>query len=156
LIDRHREAQPDHSYTLTFRSATTFRSNGVITPLPRPDLVFGSLLNRWIAFTSHRLRDLPDDQLTVFLMHHLIIAGYQTETAQYKGKQGVSEVGFTGTVTFDVLRVSEHLHKREAAIEMAQRRDYVWFARTVSLLADFAYYSGVGRKATKGMGMVWR
>jgi CRISPR-associated endoribonuclease Cas6 len=154
LIERHRETPPESSHTLTFRSATTFRSNGLITPLPRPDLVFGSLLNRWIAFTAHRLRDLPDDQLMQFLTHHLNIGSYQTETAHYKGKHGVTEVGFTGTVTFDVLRASEHLHKREPEIERALRRDYIWCARTVNLLADFAYYSGVGRKTTNGMGMV--
>jgi len=156
LIERHQQVAPSQMQTLNFRSATTFRSNGTIMPLPRPDLVFGSLLNRWIAFTSHRLRDLPDDQLMMFLTHHVVIGGYQTQTALYKGKNGSQEIGFTGEVSFELLKTSEFLQKREPALEKVLRRDYVWFARTVNLLADFAYYSGVGRKTTNGMGMAWR
>ncbi|MBK8024595.1 MAG: CRISPR system precrRNA processing endoribonuclease RAMP protein Cas6 [Chloroflexi bacterium] len=155
LIDRNREGEPAWSHTLTFLSATTFRSSGLVLPLPRPDLVFGSLLNRWVAFTSHRLRDLPDDQVMVFLTHHILISGYRTETAPYKGKQGSIEVGFIGEVTFELLRANDHLKKREPALEATLRREYVWFARTVNLLIDFAYYSGIGRKTTNGMGMAW-
>ena len=154
LIERHQSVMPAQAHTLNFRSATTFRSNGAILPLPRPELVFGSLLNRWIAFTSHRLRDLPQDQLMVFLMHHVVISSYRTETALYKGKKGVTELGFTGEVTFEVLPRSEFLRKREPTLEAALRREGIWFARTVNLLADFAYYSGVGRKTTNGMGMI--
>ncbi|NUQ04761.1 MAG: CRISPR system precrRNA processing endoribonuclease RAMP protein Cas6 [Anaerolineae bacterium] len=155
LIDRNREVEPARSFALTFRSATTFRSSGVVFPLPRPDLVFGSLLNRWIAFTSHRLRDLPEDQVMVFLTHHIVISGYRLETATYKGKQGSTEAGFVGEAAFDLLRASDHLKKHQPELEALLRRDFVWFARTVSLLVDFAYYSGIGRKTTNGMGMAW-
>lgn len=152
FVERHRNARPPCEVTLQFLSPTTFNSMGANTPLPLPPLVFGSLLSRWIAFTDHRLRDLPDNQLDAFFEHHISIIRYSTATEQIRGKARRSVVGFSGEVCYEIHRKSTHLQKHQPELEALLRREHRWFARTVGLLADFAFYSGIGRKTATGMG----
>lgn len=154
LIERNRSAQPTKHLTLRFRTATTFRSLGVNSPLPRADQVFGSLLSRWITFTTLKLRDLPHDQVMAFLQYHLFVSRFDARTELYVFKDGGKEVGFIGDVNFEIVRRSDALGRSSVEAERLIQQHYIWFARTVNLLADFAYYSGVGRKTTWGMGMV--
>lgn len=72
LFDQHRHSEPMDRLKVQFAAATTFRSNGVNVPLPLPSLVFGSLLSRWQAFTSHQLLAMPYDQVEAFIQHHII------------------------------------------------------------------------------------
>lgn len=154
LIERHQVARPNDRVILHFCTATTFRSQGVNIPLPNPDHVFSGLLKRWIMFTAHRLRDLPDDQLSAFIQYHIVISRFNLSSTLYRFKNGGKEVGFIGDVTYDLLHRSEYLEKHEPNLEAALKQDYLWFARTINLLADFATFSSVGRKTTWGMGMV--
>jgi len=154
LIDQQRQAYPPKSLTLHFIAPTTFRSQTVNMPLPLPTLVFGSLLTRWTNFTSHRLRDLPKHQLDAFIAHHLLLSRHDVRTEMIRGKQGGKEIGFIGTATYELIRKSDHLTKHDPELEAFIQAEHVWFARTLGLLADFAFYSGVGRKTTTGMGMV--
>lgn len=153
LIDRHTQARPPQRLTLAFHTPTTFRSQGVNMPLPLPSLVFGSLLSRWIGFTAHRLRDLPQDQLDAYIAHHLLVSRYEMRSDLVRGKQGGKEIGFIGEVRYEVSKKSDHLKKHDSALAALLRAEHPWFARTMGLLADFAFYSGVGRKTTTGMGM---
>lgn len=153
LIERHSVSQPETHLTLAFLSATTFRSTGVNVPLPRPDLVFGSLLARWEQFTQHRLHDLPHDQLEVYIRTHVVVSRFDARTAIYQFKQGGKEIGFTGAVTFELLPKSDYLLKQDRDVELLLRRNAMWFARAMHLFAEFAHFSGVGRKTTTGMGM---
>lgn len=153
LIERQRQARPPESIRLRFITPTTFRSNAVNLPLPLPHLVFGGLLTRWTQFTPHRLRDLPQNQLDAYIAHHLVLSQYQLQTILVRGKQGGREIGFVGEVTYDLLRVSDHLHKHDPELEALIQAQSVWFARTIGLLADLARWSGVGRKTTTGLGM---
>lgn len=154
LIERHAAGRPQNRVTMRFVTPTTFKSQGVNLPLPLPHLVFESLLSRWTAFTSHRLRDLPHDQLTAYIAHHIVINQHNIHTALVRGKNSGKEVGFCGDVTFELLRRSDQLKKHDAALANLLQGQGMWFARTVNLLAEFALYSGVGRKTTTGMGVV--
>lgn len=148
-----RQLIPPTHLTFNFVTPTTFRSQSVNMPLPLPALVFGSLLTRWTMFTPHRLRDLPQDQLDVFIAHHVVICQHALQTALIRGKQSSKEIGFTGQVTFELLPESEHLQKHNPDLEAHIQREYRWFALTLALQSDFAFYSSIGRKTTTGMGM---
>ena len=154
LIDRQANSTPAKMIKFSFLSPTTFRSQTVNIPLPTPSLVFGSLLARWMNFTSHRLRDLPQDQVTAFIQHHILISQHNIRTQLVRGKQGGKEIGFVGEVMYELAHKSDYLGKHEPELEAMLRDEHVWFARTIDLLADFAMYSSVGRKTTTGMGMV--
>lgn len=154
LIERHTPAKPATKLELTFASATTFRSQRVNLPLPLPSLVFGSLLSRWTAFTSHRLRDLPHEQLDAYIDHHVLLSRHEVHTTLIRGKQGGKEIGFVGSAGYELARRSDHLLHHAPELENLLQQEGIWFARTLGLLAEFAFYSGVGRKTTTGMGIV--
>lgn len=154
LIDQHRHIFPMEQITFRFACATTFRSHGVNLPLPLPSLVLGSLLTRWDKFTNHRLHQMPREQVNAFIAHHVLLSRHRIETALYRGKQGGKEIGFVGEATFDLVKKSSHLGTQEPETEGLLQQEYLWMARTINLLADFARFSGIGRKTTSGMGMV--
>lgn len=154
LIDTHRQAVPPRRMTLRFAAATTFRSNAVNMPLPLPHLVFGSLVTRWQAFTQLQLRELPAEQMDAFIAHHVLLSRHNIQTALYRFKDGGKEVGFAGEATFELARTSAHLLKHNPVLERLLQAEYPWFCRTLGLLADYARFSGVGRKTTAGMGMM--
>jgi CRISPR-associated endoribonuclease Cas6 len=129
LVD---QASVRHQVCLHFTSPTAFkRTAGHYTPLPQPELVFASLLDRWNAFAPFRLPEWLYDTI-----HHDIVidqATVQTEVLIFaRGKRG-SIPGFTGKVTYRFLG-------NETA------------CRYLNALAQFAKYSGVGVKTTVGMG----
>ena len=131
LVD---DAPTTRSVTLSFSSPTAFkRSRGEFTPLPQPELVFSSLLNRWNAFAPFRLPDALYDLVhTDVVIQH---ADIQTQTLSFaRGRKGTI-TGFTGKATY-----------RFACDEEARRY--------LHALAAFAKYSGVGVKTSIGMGQV--
>jgi CRISPR-associated endoribonuclease Cas6 len=154
LVERHRTAPLARSIHLRFLTATTFRRAALNINLPQPDLVFGSLLTRWMCFTSHMLHESPPEHLEAFIKYHIALSRYATHSALYRFNQGGKEVGFLGQATFELMRSNDHLAKQQPTIEAELRRNHIWYVRTLHLLADFAYYSGLGRKTTTGMGMV--
>lgn len=120
--------------TFSFTSPTSFkRTGGYFTPLPQPELVFSSLLDRWNAFAPFRLPEtLYDTMHAEIVIDH---ANIQTEILTFaKGQKGIIP-GFTGRVTYRLV------------CRPAERR-------YLHALAQFASYSGVGVKTTVGMGQV--
>lgn len=135
---------------LEFVSPTTFRSQGRYLPLPEPELVFGSLLDRWQAFAPIALH--PDTRR--FAAEAVALSRYElrtrgmpyakpgargSEEQQNRGETGSSYptiIGFTGRVVFAVLN-----------------RDRYWL-NVLHLLAAFAFYSGVGYQTAAGLGQV--
>lgn len=154
LIDQYRHSPAPRRVDLEFVSPTTFRSNGLNQPLPLASLVFGSLLTRWTTFTSHLLRELPYEQLDAYIGNHVLLTQYSTRTGLVRGKAGSKEVGFTGLARFEFLHASEHLEKHAPELETLLRTQSKWFARTMGLLSKFAFYSGIGRRTTTGLGSV--
>lgn len=119
--------------TLRFTSPTAFkRTGGGIVAKPDAGLIFGSLLQRWNAFSPHPLprnyRELFAEQIAV---------ERETFNREYiRGKKHHEISGFTGT-----------LHFRPLHMDADARR-------ALYALARFAPFSGVGIKTTIGMGQI--
>lgn len=118
--------------SLDFASPTTFRSQGNYVPLPLPELVFGSLLNRWQAFAPIAL----SPEIQRFAAESVLLSRFRLRSRGMPYKQGGIHVGFTGQATFIV-----------------SNQDRYWL-NMLHLLAAFAFYSGVGYQTTAGLGQV--
>lgn len=127
-------ASSQRTVTIDFVSPTSFkRTGGYFTPLPQPELVFSSLLDRWNAFAPFRLPailyDLSHTDIAILDAH------IETEKLTFaRGRKG-AVWGFIGKVTYYF------------SCDDEQRR-------YLQALANFAKYSGVGVKTTVGMGQV--
>jgi CRISPR-associated endoribonuclease Cas6 len=135
--------RPNRKIRLEFVSPTTFRSGGRYLPLPLPELVFGSLLDRWQTFAPIALH--PD--VRRFAEEAVVLSQYKLRTRSMPYKQGGAEqgnfkkrggwqIGFTGQVVYTVLNP-----------------DRYWL-NVLHLLAAFAFYSGVGYQTSTGLGQV--
>ena len=116
--------------TLDFASPTTFKSGGVHVPVPLPDLVFGSLVERWNAFSPVALS--PD--VRRFGAEMVAISRYTLRSVAVAHKGQGLRIGGQGRVTYS-----------------AASGDRYWLG-VLHLLATFAVYSGVGSQTTSGMG----
>jgi CRISPR-associated endoribonuclease Cas6 len=121
---------------MIFGSPTAFKSTyGHFIPLPQPELVFGSLLDRWNMFSPILL---PTTLSSIF---HDAVAIQSVEITSQEvvfggGKWGNRITGFTGHAVY-IIQTSD----REVR-------------RAVNALAAFAHYSGIGIKTTSGLGQV--
>lgn len=118
-----------------FLTPTSFKkTGGQQIPFPLPELVFGSLRQRWGEFSPFALPlDLPkfvEEHVTV--VYHAI----RTRTVSYERAERGRTVGFIGEVSYHI-----------------QSGDLVWL-RMIHMLATFARFSGVGVRTTMGMGQV--
>jgi CRISPR-associated endoribonuclease Cas6 len=120
----------DRKVPMGFRSPTGFRSNGRNVLFPQTDLVFGSLITRWNAYSETVIDNSVVDELlsNVFVSQHTI----RTQLLEFGSYR---QVGFIGKCTFELPGKSS-----ENAI------------RCMNALADFALFAGVGAKTTMGMG----
>lgn len=128
-------AQVPRRQTFVFHSPTVFnRTGGMTIPLPLPEYVFGSLIDRWTAFAPVSL----DDGLRAFIQQQIAIVDYEGRTrcvTLERANRG-QHIGFTGRVTF-------HAQSGEQPY-LSQ-----WHA-----LGDFAAFSGVGKHTTIGLGQI--
>jgi len=123
--------QAARAVTLQFCTPTTFRHGRETCPLPDPALVFQSLLAKWNAFSPRPIAPGLYD----YIRTELSVGRYSLKTGLLDlGKQR-RLMGFCGICEFAA----------------RDRRDERF--RLVQMLAEFAFYSGVGHKATMGMGM---
>ena len=125
---------PGRRVSLSFQSPTSFQSKGMHIPVPLPNLVFGSLVDRWNAFSPVLLS--PD--VRRFGEEMVALSHYRLESDVVVQKNGTPIIGSVGRAMYTALG-----------------GDRYWLA-TMQMLADFALYSGVGVKTTVGMGQVWR
>lgn len=114
---------------LFFASPTTFRSKGKNVPLPMPGLVFGSLVDRWNAFSPVTL----PAEVRHYADRHLAISHCRVRTTTVD-ISGARQVGFTGSCAYVALDDDPYWH------------------RVIHLLSTFAFFSGVGYKTTMGLG----
>jgi CRISPR-associated endoribonuclease Cas6 len=118
---------------MVFASPTTFhKTGGTSYPLPSPELVFGSLQDRWTRFSSV---PLPTDVKAAALAG-LEIEAYTLRTQRVSFERAGRGVfnGFVGQVTY-------RLTTGDTALKQA-----------VSALARYALYAGVGVRTTMGLG----
>lgn len=125
------EVTPAKEVELWFATPTAFKAGDLDLPLPLPRLVFGGLLRKWNAFSPFPLGISPQE-----LERKVALAEACIRTkAFYDGRSRI--VGFVGRARFRVLRGSSPE-----------------LLRAVNVLARFAFFAGVGRKTTHGMGLV--
>jgi CRISPR-associated endoribonuclease Cas6 len=127
-------AQSTRHVTLKFASPTAFKSAGMTIPVPMPNLVFGSLVERWNSFSPVTLS--PD--MRRFGEEMVAISRYRLESRVLEQKNGALRIGAVGQATYTALG-----------------GDRYWLS-VLQMLADFARYSGVGVQTATGMGQVRR
>lgn len=118
--------QTEADIELNFLSPTSFKQAAGIQPFPLPELVFGSLHRRWNTFAPEALK-LPDVEWQG------LVSAYELATRALKMKGG-AEIGATGWVRYRFANPEQ--------------------AKMATTLAHFAFFSGVGRKTSMGMGQV--
>ncbi|MCS7071203.1 MAG: CRISPR system precrRNA processing endoribonuclease RAMP protein Cas6 [Anaerolinea sp.] len=135
LLDTASVQQQPRRQTLAFHSPTVFnRTGGLQVPLPLPEYVFGSLIDRWTAFAPIPL----DEGLRAFVNEQVAVVDFEgrTRTISLERANRGQHIGFTGRATF-------HARSGEQPYLMQ------WHA-----LGLFAAFSGVGKHSTIGLGQV--
>ena len=118
---------------LRFHSPTAFKTGDVSLLFPLPRSVFGSLQRTWNAFAGLPLMD----DLTEFVETQVTASQHELRTRViHTGKYPL--LGFVGTCSY---RILDKEPQRVAEL---------------NILADFAFYAGVGMKTTQGMGQTRR
>jgi CRISPR-associated endoribonuclease Cas6 len=120
--------------TMQFASPTAFKQAGRQMPLPLPDLVFGSLVERWNRFSPLAL----SPEMRRFAAEMLAVTRYRLQSRPVPQKNGALRIGGVGTATYRALG-----------------GDRYWLA-TMQMLAEFSRYSGVGVQTATGMGQARR
>lgn len=128
------QSAPGEQITLQFHSPTSFKRKGKSVPLPLPDLVFASYLQKWNAYSPFKFDRIS---LLTWVGDSVAIEAHQIETVMVPfGKFQI--VGFVGTCRYRVLKKDTEKQ------------------RILNALADFAFYAGTGAKTTMGMGQTRR
>lgn len=111
---------------LQFMSPTSFKQAAGIQTFPLPELVFGSLLRKWNCFAPEELR-FPE------ITWQGLVSAYELKTHALK-LEGGAEIGAQGWARYRFKDTDQ--------------------AKVAAVLANFAFFAGVGRKTTMGMGQV--
>jgi len=117
---------------LEFVSPTAFHSGGRNVPLPLPDLVYGSLVEKWNDFAPVAV----SPEVRRFAGECLAISRYDLTTQVVPGKGEGMQIGFVGRCRYAALRA-----------------DPYWLG-VLHLLTEYAFWAGVGYQTTMGMGQV--
>lgn len=129
-----RADQLDRQVTLEFAAPTSFKSKEMTLPVPLPGLVFGSLVERWNAFSPIVL----SPEMRRYGEEVMAISRYKLESRAVGQKGDGLRIGAVGQMTYRALG-----------------GDRYWLG-VMNMLAEFALYSGVGVQTTTGMGQVRR
>jgi len=115
---------------LAFCTPTAFRQTQFDTALPTRDLVFNSLLRRWNQYSNIEFAEILTESIfpSFFDIHTEIITDSRSKF-----------IGCVGVLSFRILGEVDSVS-----------------IKRINTLADFALYSGVGRKTPMGMGMLRR
>ena len=127
------DGEASRTVEIVFDTPTSFHSAGKNVALPLPELVFGSLLERWNRYAPAAW----DLDFKRFLQEQVGIAYYDIK-AWNLAVAGGKQVSFVGRCGYRVLE------------------EEPYWTRVLNLLADFAWFSGVGVKTAMGMGQVRR
>ena len=113
--------------SINFATPTAWRQGKYDSTLPTRESVFKSLLSRWNKYSGIEFTELNFDAIfpSFINIHTEIVPDSRSKF-----------IGIVGEVTYRIMGDVE-------AIQIKQ----------INALADFALYSGIGRKTTMGMGM---
>jgi CRISPR-associated endoribonuclease Cas6 len=117
-------------WEISFATPVTFRRKGLNMPFPLPELVFGSLLERWNAFSPVAL----PEEVRRYAEECLAISRYELRSVAGPTSGGALQIGGVGRCTY-----------------RAMHHDRYWQA-CITSLARFAFYAGVGAGTTRGFG----
>lgn len=124
---------PVRQITMDFRSVTSFRSGTNDFPWPLPEMIFGSLADKWEAMNMPGVIDAK----TIRVEATTIIPGNWHGASRkvfLSPKRGVT--GFIGSFTYQVDNLAEDM--RQALL----------------VLATYAEFAGIGRWTAHGLGQV--
>jgi len=113
-----------------FLTPAVFRQGSYDSPMPTRDALFHSLRKRWNRYSG--LAFAPS------VVNSIIPGTFDLHTVTVETSQ-LKLVGCLGQVTYNLIGDVDALT-----------------IKRINTLADFAFYSGVGRSSTQGMGMVRR
>ncbi|WP_017662206.1 CRISPR-associated endoribonuclease Cas6 [Baaleninema simplex] len=132
------ENASDNNRRISFQLSTpvAFRQKKYDTALPSAESVFKSLLNSWNKYSGIELPEFSTE--SVFPCYFNIHTEIVDFDFRKKGKSG-KFIGAVGTIDYRILG--------DVAPETIQ---------TLNALADYALYTGIGRKTTMGMGVARR
>ncbi len=118
-------------WTLQFETPTAFKVGpDVHMPFPLPEALINSWLRRWNAFSSDPICFSPDRPLR----DHLLVTNYQLKTVPIRYDRQLN-IGCVGKITFRGKQLTQ------------PERAYI------TLLANYAFFSGTGHHTTQGMGL---
>lgn len=120
---------------LQFETPTTFSRGDHELPLPVPQEVFGGLSQKWEQFAESPSPESIAEQFRT----HVWLARHDIHTRKVHFTKTRRYVGFQGECEFWVDPAADDT-----------------LVRVANLLADFAFYAGVGTKTEAGMGQVRR
>ncbi|MCM0593930.1 MAG: CRISPR-associated endoribonuclease Cas6 [Gloeotrichia echinulata DVL01] len=114
----------------TFSTPVAFRQGGFDTALPSKESVFNSLLGRWNKYSGMEFNNIAIESIypSYFNINTEVVSNYDSKF-----------IGCLGEISYRIFGDIE-------AVEI----------KKINALADFALYTGIGRKTTQGMGMVRR
>jgi len=136
------QSRPEPELTLHFVSPTAFgfgqkEWGKKVVVLPEPDLVFGSLLRSWNSLAPPPLQ-VDREALMSYVEEHVVVKRLQNLRTQILHFWKSFQIGFIGQVTYGLM--GDH--------DIARLQ--------LNMLANFAFYAGVGMKTTMGMGQTRR
>lgn len=130
--------RPPERIELEFCSPTTFQHVKMAVPFPLPRLVFRTLADKWNAFAPVHLGADINEAIDDFLE----LRWYRLRTRSLRLPYSREpEIGFVGKCAYRL---------------RPKTKEGDLLLRIVNLLADFAFYAGVGGKTAMGMGQTRR
>jgi CRISPR-associated endoribonuclease Cas6 len=123
-------SETKREFYFNFSTPVIFRQGSFDSALPTRELVFQSLLNRWNRYSGIPLESIPVESL---------FPSFFDIKTQLTDKAYSKFIGCVGEIHYRLLGDVSPLA-----------------VKAINTLADFALYSGVGRKTTMGMGMIRR
>jgi CRISPR-associated endoribonuclease Cas6 len=120
----------DRQISFTFCTPTTFRQRDHDSALPTRDSVFNSLIKRWNNYSNIEISET---------IVPAIFPSYFDIRTEIVTEQRSKFIGCIGNISYKILTDIEPT-----------------LIKQINALADFALYSGIGRKTPMGMGMVRR
>ncbi|MCU0496212.1 MAG: CRISPR system precrRNA processing endoribonuclease RAMP protein Cas6 [Anaerolineae bacterium] len=168
LVRRH--WQTPRKIALEFFSPTTLKSLGVQRVFPDASLIFRLLYDRWLKLTAQQI-PLPfspsSQDLEQFVSYFVQIDDYELRCMTIPLKNSAIK-SFHGWAAYRLLPDNDDFRKRAERRQSkhgdvtlltqyhAYRRHRDQYAAVLTLLSEFAFYSGLGNHTGQGMGMVRR
>lgn len=131
LMDEFYREEGKKHFTIEFLTPTSFKSNGRYIIMPDLRLIYQSLMNKYSAFSD---MDMYDEETLEQLAANSSISQYRLKSLYFPIER-VKIPAFKGEITIKV-------HGSDT------------MARYIRLLMRFGEYSGVGIKASMGMGAI--